>query len=68
MNKPLTVAYEDFGKAVLDLIDNSGLPLFVVHQALNTISASLTSAEKREFEQNRKMYEESQKEENEKSE
>lgn len=64
MERPLSVAREDFVDALVALINNSGLPMFVVLDVLKGAEAEVKSAAQAQYEQDKKAYEESKNEEN----
>lgn len=56
MEKPITVAREDFIKDLNDLIRNSGLPLVVLSPIFSDMNDALRSALKRQTEEDRIRY------------
>ncbi len=62
MNKPITVAREDFIENLVKIINESELPIFVVRNELSRAYEQLAQIEKAQLEQDKKTWEESQKE------
>ncbi len=62
MNKPITIAREDFIENLVKIINDSGLPIFVVRDELNRAYNQLAQVEKEQLEQDKKTWEGSQKE------
>lgn len=58
MNKPITVIYEDFKKELADLINNSGLPAFIVETVLQSYLIETGNASKRQYQLDKARYEE----------
>ena len=49
MNKPITVLYNDFSRSLISLIENSGLPAFVVRQTMTEVIDTIKQLEQQEF-------------------
>lgn len=49
MNKPITVAYEEFKQELADLINNSGLPAFVIESVLQNYLNETRIATNRQY-------------------
>ena len=65
MNKPLTVAREDFRRAVTEAINDSCLPAFVVFDALQAVLYDVGRAAQHQYAADLKAYQESEVEQNE---
>lgn len=57
MEKPLSVAREDFVNALVELVNNSGLPMFVVLDVLKGATEEVKDAAARQYEQEKLEYE-----------
>ena len=66
MNKPITIIYEDFKKDVADLINNSGLPPFVIETVLQDYLIETRNIAKRQYQIDKVQYEKYLSEESEK--
>ena len=62
MNKPITVAREDFIENLVKLINESELPIFIVRNELSRAYEQLAQVEKAQLDQDKKTWEGSQKE------
>lgn len=60
-NKPITLLREEFINNVVDLCNNSGLPLFVVEDVIKSLLSEIHSASMQQLEEDKKRYEEQQK-------
>ncbi len=60
-NKPITIIREDFIKDLIDLCNNSGLPLFAIEDVLRSVTADVHNASVHQLEEDKKRYEEQQK-------
>ena len=49
MNKPITVLYNDFSRSLISLIENSGLPAFVIRQTMTEVIDTIKQLEQQEF-------------------
>lgn len=58
INKPMSVAREDFIQGITNHINNSGLPLFVVESILKDLLMEVTMVAKQQAEAERAQYEE----------
>lgn len=63
MNKPITVVYEDFKQELADLINNSGLPAFVIEPILQSFLEETRVVVKKQYQIDKDLYEKSLKEE-----
>lgn len=57
MEKPITVAYEEFKQNVADLVNNSGLPAFVIEWVLQSYSNEVHSIAETQYETDKEQYE-----------
>lgn len=62
MEKPLSVAREDFVNALVELVNNSGLPMFVVLEVLKSAVEEVKEAAARQYEQEKLEYEKAKEE------
>ena len=58
MDKPITVAREEFIEALVKLVNESGLPMFAVEDILKNIAAEVKMAAQQQYEADKKRYEE----------
>lgn len=58
MNKPITLLYEDFKKGLTDLINQSGLPAFIVETVLQSYLAETKMIVRKQYENDTQRYEE----------
>lgn len=58
MNKPITVAYEDFKQELADLINNSGLSAFIVESVLRDYLNETRIVSQRQYQLDKAKYEE----------
>lgn len=58
MDKPITVAREEFIEALVKLVNESGLPMFAVEDVLKNIAAEVKAAAQQQYEADKKRYEE----------
>lgn len=56
MNKPLTVIYEELKKEMADLINNSGLPAFMVEAILKDFLTETRIASQRQYQLDKTQY------------
>ena len=56
MNKPITIMYEDFKQELANLINNSGLPAFMIEPVLQNYLNETKIAVKRQYESDKKQY------------
>lgn len=68
MNKPSTLIYEDFKREMADLINNSGLPFFIVENVLQNFLIEVKDAAKKQYQIDKLQYEKSLSEKDEKKE
>lgn len=62
MNKPINVAYEDFKQELTDLINNSGLPAFIIEPVLLNYLNETRSVAKKQYQIDKAQYEKALKE------
>ena len=55
-SKPITLVREDFINNVIELVNNSGLPLFVVEDVLKNIVNDVSEAARQQLENDRQEY------------
>lgn len=55
-NKPITLVREDFITGVAMLINQSGLPLFVIEDSLRQLLNSVSELTRQQLEQDRQAY------------
>lgn len=65
MEKPLSVVREEFVDKLVSLINNSGVPMFVVLDVLKGAVEEVRDAARREYDEDLRKYEKSQEEKNE---
>jgi len=58
MDKPITVAREEFIEALVKLVNEAGLPMFAVEDVLKNIAAEVKMAAQQQYEADKKRYEE----------
>ena len=63
MNKPITVAREDFAQALIKLTNETPLPAFVKIDVLSGVTKALEPVAMEEYNREKKAWDESQKEE-----
>lgn len=56
MNKPITVAWQEFTEALVNLVNTSGLPAFVMRQSLSQMDNALAQLEQSQLEKDTKAY------------
>lgn len=59
MNKPVSIVREEFKNDLINLINNSGLQLFIVEPIIQEVFMEVRSAAKTQLELDKKRYEES---------
>ena len=59
MNKPISIVREEFKQNMIELVNNSNLPMFVVEPIMNEILTEVRAVAKAQFELDKKRYEES---------
>ena len=57
MNKPITVARQEFTENLVNLVNNSGLPAFVMRSALSQIDTALAQLEAQQLAQDKAEWE-----------
>lgn len=68
MEKPISVIYEEFKQDLASLINNSGLPAFVVEPVLQDYLSEIKAIKERQYQVEKAQYEESLKKETEQEE
>lgn len=61
MEKPITVARNEFSEALVSLVNNSGLPAFVMRQVLAQMDSALSQLEQAQLEKDKAEWESQQK-------
>lgn len=56
--KPLSVAREEFCHNLLELVNNSGLPAFVIQPIFTELQTIIANASKEQYENDLKLYNE----------
>ena len=59
MNKPLSLIYEDFKQELADLINNSGLPAFIIESVLQNYLIETRTIVKKQYQIDKAQYEKS---------
>jgi hypothetical protein len=59
MEKPLTVARQEFAENIVSVINDSGLPAFVALEILKNCEAELSVLSQKQYEADKAKYEES---------
>lgn len=59
MDKPLVLIYEDFKQELANLINNSGLPAFVIEMVLQNYLIETRNISKQQYQYIKTQYEES---------
>ena len=59
MNKPISIVREEFKQNMIELVNNSNLPMFVIEPIMNEILVEVRAVAKTQFELDKKRYEES---------
>lgn len=57
MQKPLTVAHQEFKDSIMRLINNSGLPAFILADTLSFFVRDLNSLASQQYQQDKEEYE-----------
>lgn len=57
MDKPITVAREEFIEALVKLVNESGLPMFAIEPILKDVAAEVKAASQKQYEEDKKQYE-----------
>lgn len=58
MDKPITVARQEFTQALVNLVNSSGLPAFVMRQSLAQMDQALAQLEQAQLEQDTAQWNE----------
>lgn len=61
MEKPLTVAREEFVEDLINLVNKSNLPMFIILDVLKSAVSEVQDAAKIQYEKEKKLYEEAKK-------
>jgi hypothetical protein len=59
MNKPSTIIYEEFKRDLANLINNCGLPAFVIEPVLRDYTNEIKSLAQRQYQLDKAEYDES---------
>ena len=57
MNKPISITYEEFKKNMADLINNSGLPAFVIEAVLQNCLHDVNAITQAQYRLDKSEYE-----------
>lgn len=57
MNEPITIVYEDFRKELANLINNSGLPAFIIELILKDYLNETSMVRQRQYLSDKAQYE-----------
>lgn len=57
MNKPLSITYEEFKKNMLDVINNSGLPAFIIESVLHNYLIEIKAVAQKQYQSDKEEYE-----------
>lgn len=60
MNKPIEIMVDDFNTALVDLINNSGLPAFIITQSLQAALNDVSRIAEQNLQKARESYKESE--------
>ena len=66
MNKPITITYEDLKQELANLINNSGLPAFMIESILQNYLYETKMVAERQYQIDKERYEKSLLDDNEK--
>lgn len=58
MNKPITIVREEFIEELTNLINNSGLPAFILEPVLRDTYNKVKAVERQQLENDKKRYQE----------
>lgn len=56
MNKPITVVADEFNNQLVNLVNNSGLPFFIIENIMKDLLSEIHSASKKQLEIDRTKY------------
>lgn len=56
MNKPITIVREETKEQIADVINNSGLPAFVIEPILQEFLTEVRNVAKRQYEYDKQQY------------
>ena len=59
MNKPSTIIYEEFKQELASLINNSGLPAFIIEPVLRDYLTEIKALAQRQYQMDKAEYEKS---------
>ena len=62
MNKPITVARQEFAEKLVNIINESNLPAFVIAESLRSAVTEVDKLAQAQYEHDKKAWEESQNE------
>lgn len=62
MNKPMMVARQEFSEKLVELVNNSGIPLAVAEPILTNILSLVRQSMQEQYEKEKKEWDEAQKE------
>lgn len=68
MDKPLIIKLEEFESNLIDIINQSGLPAFMLKEPMRNAYDNIITLAKKELEQAKKVYQESEQQNSEPSE
>lgn len=57
MNKPITVAREEVKEKIAEVINNSGLPAFIIEPILSDFLVEVRNVAKQQYEYDKRQYE-----------
>lgn len=57
MNKPITIAREEFLNGLINLVNNAGLPAFIMREAMGNVYTELQRLEKEQLERDKIAWE-----------
>ena len=60
MEKPITLRREEFVNDLVKLVNDSGLPAFVMLDIFRAVTAQVENLARQQYEQDKKAYEEAQ--------
>ena len=60
MQKPLEILYEEFAQRLVETVNESGLPPFIVSQCLRSVLSEVDYLVKQHYEQAKEKYNESE--------
>lgn len=57
MNKPITIAREEFLNGLINLVNNAGLPAFIMRETMGNVYTELQRLEKEQLERDKTAWE-----------